>query len=335
MRASVQNVLLVGFVVLASGVACGGGGSDGNGGGGGPSLTIAKAGAPNGDGQSAVVGTAAADSLAVIVQEDGVPKVGATVTWSAQGTGAVVAPLTSVTDANGRAATRITIGTVVGAQTARATLAGATGSPVSFNLTALVGPAFSFVATAGDGQSALTAAPFANALSVKVGDSFGNGVPGVTVTWVVQSGSATVNGGATSVTNNLGVATKTITAGASAGAVTVRATNPAVPAVNLDFALTVTQPPVNVEFGNTYYQSVRNTSSNPAVDTTTVGRPVRWTSTGGTHSIESTGNPFFVSSGNLIGSGSTYSVTFNTPGTYEYDCGIHTTLMTGRVIVLP
>lgn len=332
MHKSAQHVLVIGFLVLAGGIACGGGGDGG--GGGGPSLTIAKAGAPNGDNQSAEVGTTLTDSIAVIVQEDGTPKAGVSVTWSAQGIGAVVSPGSSVTDVNGRAATLIIVGTLAGAQTARATLSGASGSPVTFNLTALVGDPFGFSATAGDGQSAATSAPFATPLTVKVGDQYGNGISGVTVSWAVQSGSVTVNGGATSVTNAAGLATKTITAGGTPGAAVVRALTTAV-ADTLDFSLTVTQPPVGVQFGNTFFQSVRNGTTNPAVDTTQVGRPVLWTGGGGTHTVQSTGPTSFTSSGNLAGVGATYSVTFNSTGTYQYNCAIHDDLMTGRIVVQP
>ncbi|MGH7498417.1 MAG: cupredoxin domain-containing protein [Gemmatimonadales bacterium] len=35
----------------------------------------------------------------------------------------------------------------------------------------------------------------------------------------------------------------------------------------------------------------------------------------------------------MTGAGQIYSVTFDTPGTYEYDCSIHASQMTGRVVV--
>jgi plastocyanin len=35
----------------------------------------------------------------------------------------------------------------------------------------------------------------------------------------------------------------------------------------------------------------------------------------------------------MSASNSTYSVVFNTPGTYTYDCGVHGTAMTGRIVV--
>lgn len=317
-------------LVSALVAACGGGGG---GGGGGPSQSIAKAGAPNGDGQTGTVATPLTDSIKVLVTEGGLPKAGATVTWSSTAAGSVLSPTSSVTDAQGLTASRFTLGQVAGAQTAQARLSGATGSPVTFNETATPGPATAFTKNAGDGQSAAINAVYAAPVSVKVADQFGNGIAGVTVNWAVQSGDATL-GAATSNTSAAGVATVTVTAGATPGAVVVRATNGAV-AGNLDFNLTVTLPPVLVTVGNTFFRSNNNNTQDPAVDTVVVGQPVRWNNTGGTHTVRSQGAPSFPSSGNLAGSGTSYTFTFTNVGTYQYDCAIHGSAMTGRVVVEP
>jgi plastocyanin len=289
---------------------------------------------PNGDAQTAGVGLAAADSLVVIVQEDGLPKSAATVTWSTPGTGASVSPTSTATDASGRAATSWTLGTVAGAQTARATLTGATGSPVTFNGTATVGPIAAITKISGDSQSTGTGTPFANPLQVKATDQYGNALNGLTATWSVQSGGVTLAGGATSTSNAQGIATKTINGGATVGAAVVRATFAGL-ADTRDFNLTVLQAPVRVTFGSNFFQSDRNSTSDPAVDTTVVGRPVLWTGAGGTHTVQSQGSPSFTSSGNLSGVGTTYSVTFNVVGTYQYDCSLHGSEMTGTIVVLP
>jgi plastocyanin len=318
---------------MGLGMACGGGG-DGGGGGNGPQLSIAKGGAPNGDAQTGVVLTALADSLVVIVQEDGAAKAGVTVGWSAQGVGASVSPVSSITDANGRAATSWTVGQVAGAQTARATVAGATGSPVTFNAVAAPGAPDNIAKVSGDGQAGTINLAFTAPLGVRIADQHGNGIAGITVDWVVQSGPVALSGGTTSVTNAAGLATKSVTAGATGGAAVVRASSTSV-GNQVDFNLTVAQAPVRVTLGSNFFQSDRNNSSDPAVDTTTVGRPVVWTGTGGTHTVESTGSPSFASSGNLTGNGATYSVTFTDPGTYQYDCNIHPTEMSGRIVVQP
>ena len=52
------------------------------------------------------------------------------------------------------------------------------------------------------------------------------------------------------------------------------------------------------------------------------------------HSVQSLGSPSFTSSGVQTGSGSTYHVTFTAPGTYQYDCAVHGSMMTGRIVVL-
>jgi plastocyanin len=321
------TAFLFGAAILSA--ACGGGGG---GGGNGPSVTIAKAGAPNGDGQTAEVTAALADSLKVLVLEDGNPKVGATVAWSTTGGGSL-SPTSSQTDAAGIAESRWTLGQTSGTQTAQASLSGATGTPVSFSATANPGAPVSFTKGTGDGQTGTINQNFAAPLTAKVADQFGNGVSGVTVTWAVLSGSVTLTGGPNSVTAGTGFASKSISAGASAGPAQVRAITGSVNGVNLDFDLTVTLPPVQVSVGNIFFHSVKNGSENPAVDTAQMGQPVRWSVTGG-HTVESLGPPSFTSSGNLT-TGDVYTITFSAPGTYQYDCAIHGSAMTGQIVVLP
>lgn len=83
------------------------------------------------------------------------------------------------------------------------------------------------------------------------------------------------------------------------------------------------------------YVSGHNGSMNPAVDTITAGATVTWTWTGALpHGVRSTGTPAFTSSETHTGSG-TYVATFNTPGTYKYDCSVHGQGMTGTIVVLP
>jgi hypothetical protein len=89
--------------------------------------------------------------------------------------------------------------------------------------------------------------------------------------------------------------------------------------------------------GDIFFTSVRNGSSNPAVDTVAVNGTVTWTWAAGEtlpHSVQSTGSPSFTSSAVQTGPGSTYQFTFTTPGTYQYDCAIHGTMMTGTIVVL-
>jgi len=81
------------------------------------------------------------------------------------------------------------------------------------------------------------------------------------------------------------------------------------------------------------FVSSHNGSRNPAVDTISAGGTVAWTWTGSLpHSVESMGSSSFTSSDIKTGSGS-YAVKFTAPGTYQYDCAVHGTAMTGTILV--
>jgi plastocyanin len=94
---------------------------------------------------------------------------------------------------------------------------------------------------------------------------------------------------------------------------------------------------LSVTVGNIFFRSDRNNTVNPAVDTVLAGGTVTWTwvNTGGVpHTVQSIGTPSFTSSGLIASSGSTYQLTFSTPGTYQYNCAVHGNLMTGTVVVI-
>ena len=91
-----------------------------------------------------------------------------------------------------------------------------------------------------------------------------------------------------------------------------------------------------VTVGNIFFRSGHNGTTNPAVDTVAAGTTVTWTwtGTGGTsHSVLSAGSPSFTSSPIQSGDGKTYTFMFGTPGTYQYDCAVHGTAMSGRIVV--
>jgi plastocyanin len=91
-----------------------------------------------------------------------------------------------------------------------------------------------------------------------------------------------------------------------------------------------------VTVGNIFFKSGHNGSNNPAVDTVAVGGTVTWTWTNsGTvpHSIQSLDSPSFASSAVQTGDGATYQVQFSTPGIYQYDCAVHGSMMSGRIVV--
>jgi plastocyanin len=89
-----------------------------------------------------------------------------------------------------------------------------------------------------------------------------------------------------------------------------------------------------VTVGNNFFRSDRNGTCNTAIDTIQAGGSMTWTWTGTTsHGVRSLGAPSFPSSNIMTGAGQTYAVTFDTPGTYDYDCPVHPSQMTGRVVV--
>ena len=301
-----------------------------------PVPIIQKATSASGDAQSGTVGFPLTNPLRVLVTLSGTAQAGTTVTWAAAGTGAAVTPLTSVTDASGIATTTWTLSQTAGAQAATATLAGATGSPVQFTATAAARAAAFLSLASGDAQSALINLPFANPLKVKAADQFGNGVSGETVTWAVATGSATV-APASSNTDASGIAQTTLTAGASAGPATVTATSGILSGSPVTFNETVTTVPTtaSVTVGpGIAFTSARNATTNPAVDTVAVNGTVTWTWAAGSlpHGVGSTGTPVFTGQAATQTSG-TFQVTFGSAGTYAYDCILHGTLMTGRIVV--
>jgi plastocyanin len=99
---------------------------------------------------------------------------------------------------------------------------------------------------------------------------------------------------------------------------------------------TPTNGDIAVIVGNNFMKSGRNGSVNPAVDTVAAGGSVTWTwtNTGSVpHGIQSVGSPLFRNGTVLTGNGSTYRVTFNTAGVYQYDCLVHGATMSGMIVV--
>jgi plastocyanin len=90
---------------------------------------------------------------------------------------------------------------------------------------------------------------------------------------------------------------------------------------------------VSVSVGNIWFQSIRNQTMDPAVDTVAAGGSVTWTwAEPGSHSVRFD-PPTSVESPVQEESGSVFSHAFEVPGTYTYDCGIHGSGMIGTVVV--
>lgn len=95
-------------------------------------------------------------------------------------------------------------------------------------------------------------------------------------------------------------------------------------------------PAGDVIVGNIFYKSAHNGSQNPAVDTIAAGDSVTWAwNAAGSHMIQSTGTASEIFRNSIVFSAATskYTVMFKNPGTYPYDCGVHSAAMTGVIVV--
>jgi len=95
-------------------------------------------------------------------------------------------------------------------------------------------------------------------------------------------------------------------------------------------------PVGQVIVGNIFFRSAHNGSENPAVDTIAAGDSITWKwNADGSHSIQSTGvtPAIFRNSVVMAHANDSYTVTFRTAGTYPYDCGVHGSSMTRRIVV--
>lgn len=180
-----------------------------------------------GNGQAGTVGLALTQPIvARVVAADSLGVSGIPVTFTTSTPGAVISTPTVLTDSAGDAITFVTLGPLAGPQAFTATSSvgtrnfSATGNAAAPNVMAIV---------QGNGRTVVAGTPVDTVPTVAVSDRFGNPVPGVTVTFSVQSGGGSVSGGA-AVTNAAGLASPASwTLGATAGPNTLRATLGALP----------------------------------------------------------------------------------------------------------
>jgi Leishmanolysin len=156
--------------------------------------------------QQAAVGTPVTIAPSVRVQDGGGSAVsGATVRFTIASGGGTVIGDSAVTDVNGRATVGEWImGTAPGANTLRAAVSG-TSVSITVPATAVAGTGVSLRSAGQQGFLALAGQPVTPAPSVLVLDSFGNPVPGVSVTFTVAQGGGSVTGAVAS-SNASGVA---------------------------------------------------------------------------------------------------------------------------------
>lgn len=309
-------------------LGCGGGGSDGGGPTGG-SPVITRASSNSGDGQSGTVGLPLADSFRVVVTQGGSPAAGITVSWSSTPAGAVFGPALSLTDAQGRAATRMTLAGRAGGQTARASL---TSGSVTFGVSALAGPPANLAIESGNGQAALVNSAMQFPLRVQLTDQFANPVGSSSIGWSLAAGGGSLSAPST-LTNGSGVAAVSLTAGGASESLLVRAVSAGGDTVIFTaHAVTVVK---DVLVKNNFFESVANGSQAPSVDTIAVGQSMRWLWQSGAvdHNIIPQGSPLFQGiSGSIISPFTFGPVFFGAPGKYHYDCNLHSG-MSGIIVV--
>lgn len=174
----------------------------------------------SGDAQTGIVRTALATPLAVTVRDGrGLPMSGTTVTFAVTGGGGSVSVGSAATNSAGVASSILTLGSVAGANSVRATVAGV-GS-VDFTETAI--PAPTIAKSSGDAQTGVVGTVLPSPLTVIVRDGLNAPVAGAGVTFTVTAGGGAVSA-VTTATNAAGQASTALTLGASAGANAVRAT---------------------------------------------------------------------------------------------------------------
>jgi adhesin/invasin len=177
--------------------------------------------------QTAPVGTAAAQPVAVHVMDNGGAVVpGAIVTWTVINHAGTTATVTSTTDATGTATVVWTLDTLARVDSMTATVPN--GTTATITATSTAGPATKSAVVSGDAQSVAHGSASAPMI-MKVTDRYGNGVAGIAVAWVATGGGTL--SAASTMTDATGKAQVTLTLGGAAGANTITATPAALTAV--------------------------------------------------------------------------------------------------------
>jgi type IV secretory pathway protease TraF len=173
-----------------------------------------------GNGQSAVAGSAVAVAPQVrVLDAEGLPVPGVTVTFAVTGGGGVVAGGTPVTDTLGLAAvTGWTLGATAGSNTLTAAVNALTAT---FTATGVAGPATQLGLVSGDAQTGPVGQVLPLPLVVRAMDANGNGVAGATIDWSAANGGVSAP---TTVTDTDGLAEVLWTLGETPGSQAATAT---------------------------------------------------------------------------------------------------------------
>jgi uncharacterized protein (TIGR03437 family) len=168
---------------------------------------------------------------------------GVAVKWTVVSGTATLSNVVSTSDPNGYVSALVTLGTSAG--TVQISVS-AVNSNATATFTETVNVQLgALTAVSGGSQSVHTGQAFPLPLIVQLTDTKGNPLPGLAVSFVVTSGSASVNP-ASATTNAQGQAQTSVTAGSTAGTVVVTAS---VGGLSASFTLTVIPPGPNVTSG--------------------------------------------------------------------------------------
>ena len=191
----------------------------------------------SGDGQGGLVGEQLAKPFVVsVLDQDGSAFTGAVVSFSVTTGGGTLSATTVTTNANGRAATRLTLGSEPGTNTVEATVEGL--EPETFTATAVVQTPHSLTKVSGDGHGGPASTQLAAPFVVSVLDQDSSPLAGVDVTFSVAAGggmlSSTTDASPCTITSSTSSTTVTtdangqaatkLTLGSGSGTNTVSAT---------------------------------------------------------------------------------------------------------------
>lgn len=148
--------------------------------------------AASGNNQSGVAGAPlAAPLVAIVTDAVGNPKAGVTVTFTVASGGGSLSATSGITDASGQASVQWTLGSGTGPQAVVATSPGLPA--VTFNANSGASTSASVTIVSGNNQVASPGVQLAQPLRVRVTDSFGNGVAGVSVAFTPAPGAGTIS----------------------------------------------------------------------------------------------------------------------------------------------
>jgi plastocyanin len=195
----------------------------------------------------------------------------------------------------------------------------------------------------GNGQTGEINTALTEPVQARVTDEFGNAVADVPVSWTATGAAVSAP---TVPSDAAGISQVAVTLGGTAGPITIIAASEALEGSPVTFTATATEPAAipttaSVAVQDNNFLSVRNATTNPAVDTVAVGGSVTWTwaaSTGAPHNITPPDSPTFTGRETVDPPPlpAPHTATFAAAGTYTYYCTFHGSPgsgMSGRIVV--